>query len=422
MLAGFASKKITPALPCRLAGYSKMRIASDQLDDLYAKAVVFQIHDENFVLINLDLIGFDNTLLDPLYEKLSRLGFNEDHIFACATHTHSGLVGLLKTNTQILKGTEEIFGTDDDAFASTMAGQIFECVQEAMEAIAPTDLFYINTTIDNLGSNRCDPSLPAPNKLSVLELVQEDKKALIVFSACHATTLQADNLSVSGDYCSAADAMLKKDGYEFMAFLNGACADVSTRYTRVTRGYPQTLMTAKTLYDRICEVLPQARPLDIDSIQTGRLNFDLKRKEPMSIQEAAMELARAREELSAIKETHPDQGTLRRYESIAEGAECALEYSYNNQEDFEPVEHLSIPLVKAGDLYLAGIPGELGSSLGQDKDHDFLSVCYANGYKGYFTDLHSYDEGYYESSSSPFQKGESEKLMDAVKQALFAMK
>ena len=43
-------------------------------------------------------------------------------------------------------------------------------------------------------------------------------------------------------------------------------------------------------------------------------------------------------------------------------------------------------------------------------------IGYANGYAGYFADMPAYDSFYYEALSSPFQKGEGEKLMLCVAQ------
>lgn len=88
--AGFAQVKITPSETLPLAGISGKRIGREIRDDLFAKALVFELHDQRIVLVSLDLlwIGRDFCNTFRIWAKKT-LDLAPSSILLAATHTHS---------------------------------------------------------------------------------------------------------------------------------------------------------------------------------------------------------------------------------------------------------------------------------------------------------------------------------------------
>lgn len=74
-------------------------------------------------------------------------------------------------------------------------------------------------------------------------------------------------------------------------------------------------------------------------------------------------------------------------------------------------------LLRAGDILIAGIPGELFSSLGNAirtafPEYTVLVAGYCGDYIGYIPDEAAYQEGGYEALSTFLARGEGERIRD----------
>ncbi|MDR1635869.1 MAG: neutral/alkaline non-lysosomal ceramidase N-terminal domain-containing protein [Treponema sp.] len=98
---GFASRIISPRVPCALAGYAVKRPCEGIHDDLYARCIAFGERESSaslgkpFVIIQMDLLGIDRICAEPIRERLGALGLTRDRILISATHTHSAFGGFL---------------------------------------------------------------------------------------------------------------------------------------------------------------------------------------------------------------------------------------------------------------------------------------------------------------------------------------
>jgi len=88
--AGVARVKITPDLPCSLAGYFHERQAVRVRDDIYANVMALKTADTCIVLVSCDLIAMTDEVADPAREAIrARFGVPPDNVLVCATHTHT---------------------------------------------------------------------------------------------------------------------------------------------------------------------------------------------------------------------------------------------------------------------------------------------------------------------------------------------
>ena len=75
-----------------------------------------------------------------------------------------------------------------------------------------------------------------------------------------------------------------------------------------------------------------------------------------------------------------------------------------------PIKALKLP-----NLTLIFSTVELFSILSNPmKKYGFEFIGYSNGYQGYLPDESAYDLNYYEASSTPYEKGAGELLMDEI--------
>jgi len=90
LLAGWASREITPALGCRMSGYMDRTLPANSVHDaLYAHALALGTEAEPFILLLADLIAVDTPMVREVRRRL------HEHlpgatIWLGATHTHSG--------------------------------------------------------------------------------------------------------------------------------------------------------------------------------------------------------------------------------------------------------------------------------------------------------------------------------------------
>ena len=92
---GFDKQCITPSLPIPLRGYAKERIAYEVHDDLYARCIAMEQLGIRYLFVQCDLIGVDDSVLNAVYEKISDLNIEKEHLTV--------LLFRQQTNLSILK-------------------------------------------------------------------------------------------------------------------------------------------------------------------------------------------------------------------------------------------------------------------------------------------------------------------------------
>jgi len=91
LLVGYAQLDITPKLGTGMPGYFHGRKADGVLDPLLIKALALTYNDTTLVILAVDLIAFDRSLVGKLRDAIkSKTGIPPERVFIHTTHTHTG--------------------------------------------------------------------------------------------------------------------------------------------------------------------------------------------------------------------------------------------------------------------------------------------------------------------------------------------
>lgn len=410
MNLAFQKIDITPSLPVRLSGFGKVRLAEKVHDNVYARVFLFQEDAQEILWVQFDLCAVDQFLLNLIQQKTK---IPEEQILLSATHTHSGPGGTLSTHEGMLKGMDPVFCHFSADYCELIAEKISQSVQQLRTETKPTSLKIAQGKIHGLGTDRHDPALEADEDVLVLEWTAGMHKALIVRMACHPTVLNADNLEITADFPGAIEPHFKD--YDLVAYVNGSCGDMSTRFTRKGQGFEECQRFGKLCADTIQNLLDHhLRSCNHVSLTLRKKTFTVKARKSDTLSEAQAKLNKFMNDYEKAKRNGASEQELRLAMSFVEGAQNNLMASNALQGKTiveVPVSALSLP-----DLTLIFTPVELFSKLSNPlKQLGLEFIGYTNGYHLYMPDRDAYDKQFYEASSSPYAQGSGEDLMEQIK-------
>lgn len=413
MRIGLNKRKITPAIPVLMAGYEGVRKAEGVLDDLYVKVCIFEKKDQFCGVIQYDLIAVDNLIIEAVKERALEIGLNMDRFVIAATHTHSGPGGVVDTEG-ILKGMEQVFQEPDRDKIRFIADRTISALKAALENLSEGRIFFSFDQIRGICGNRNDKSLKGSEETFFVYIHKNNgEKAAIINFACHPTILNASNRRISADFPGAIDRFLERKGYGFSMFLNGSSGDISTRYTRKDSSYEEVERMGSIIGQKVLENFESATETDIEEFYGRKFSFSIMTKKPEEISEAKNSMDYYKEKFENAKEEGISGGELREIESRFEGARVSFHYAEHPfvMESF----NLLITVFKIDDHFFVVFPGELFSELSMKiADEKVHFINYANGYIGYIANQNAYDKNYYEALSSPFARGEGERVMEKL--------
>lgn len=251
--AGFGRREITPEKKYPLAGFA-LRSAEFRgiHDPLYASAVVFGFDGKLAALISLDLLGAAQYLCDEIKKRVAALDTAPDFVSVSAIHTHAAPQSVFS-----------LFRCFDAAYLSFIADSAAECVADAIDDLAHASAAFVcadsaaTASLRDRARGQSEYAMP----ISALLLSRVGRRDILLnFFACHPTVLDERNLFVSRDLvwgCDTALCGLLCDTDTI--FFNGACADVSTRYTRQSSDFDEARRLGGIWADNIARALKTAR-------------------------------------------------------------------------------------------------------------------------------------------------------------------
>jgi hypothetical protein len=137
---GTAAVKITPPLNTPMAGYYGARGSKGVLDDLYAKAVVFDDGKTKAAMVVCDLIGLPRApVLEARRIIAEKTGIPADHVMISATHSHTGPVVIGDTTIDDLVTGGSQLSKD---YVVQLPKWIAQAVDEAHESRTSASVFY----------------------------------------------------------------------------------------------------------------------------------------------------------------------------------------------------------------------------------------------------------------------------------------
>lgn len=421
MKSGFAKKNIIYENDLiHLAGFAKERVLTEKIDEIYVKCFVCVYNNEKYIFYSLDLCAIDELIINRLKKFLINKGFREENIFVSATHTHSSYSGTVNTFQGYLTVAKDIFGETDFSLIGYIVDQMVLCADEAINNLEDSSITLSQGECKLFGTNRNNRQLKGNDSLLTVEIKQSKKKIVIVLFSCHPTILNYENTGLSADFPGYLEQLFEKIGYDFCMYLNGDCGDISTRFTKQSNGVDELKRLTTLLFNSCVEVLADADDVSIHSIENQILECDLKTKTKPTIEEANKFYNYVKNEYDEALKDGLKGAKLRLLENRVEGAQANLKYALS---DFsEKSIKFKVKILKINDQFFIYIPGECFSELGNlIENKNIHIICYSNGYNMYFADEKAFDNMVYEAMSSPFEKGESEKMIESIRKALLEM-
>ncbi len=419
---------ITPPLGTTLAGYYEERHADGILDPLLATAVLFDNGEKKALVMSIDIIGFNQFLMDRIRTTIAeRMGMEKEGVFLACTHTHLGPC------TADSRGNVE-----NEDYIDWMEKKLGDAAQLAMNDLAPVtqklytygrvqDVAFVRrywmkngTVKTNPGQDNPDIVKPAgePDERSSLFLLKRENAPEIAI-----INFQVHPDVIGGKTISADFPHFVRDTYESIipnsrcVYFNGCqgdanhCDFMGIPKPQKLGGYGRSEYMGKKIAMSVISNLHLAKELPGEEISYGQkmMVFPINKGRPDQIEEAL-----------AVNEVYKKEGkeaarafakTCKTLESFMQGV------SIVGLMDFPEEQTAPLTALAVGEAVFAGFPGEPFTDIGRavkEESRFTLTIpcCCANGYEGYIPMDRCFDEGGYEAVTAKFRRGTAEKIIE----------
>jgi hypothetical protein len=216
---GFAVENLTPSYKTATAGYGNRRgkLYSSVRDSIQVRCLVIDNGAERIAIVSADLLIIPPTVTAILEPKLKAIGFDLDHTYLGAIHSHNSIGNWAKGATSF------IYGAYDEKIVEIIANQIVKSIQAASKHTVLAKVKAGQIPV-NAVRNRLDKVHgKVDSLLRVITIEREDhvKLALLTYTG-HATCLFSRDLSLSRDYPGLVVDTLEEHGFDFAMFMAGA--------------------------------------------------------------------------------------------------------------------------------------------------------------------------------------------------------
>jgi len=429
LLAGCATRDISPVEPAFLAGYPHVpRMSTGVHDPLLASALYLADGRTALLLIGVDILFISQRSTALCRQAISReTGIPAGRILISATHTHSGPV----TADELAWLGDPVVPPPDPGNLERFHRGIIEAAAAARDAAVPARLAVTSAAAEGVGSNRLDPAGPFDPEVGLLAFREARDGRLFAVDlvyGMHPTVLHEDSTLVSADF----PYFVRRELAEAFpgvttVYHNGPSGNLSPRYH--VRG--QTFAEAERLGRRLggsvvrsLRALQDADFRDDIALAARWGNADLVPNRFLPVAEAEAKLKQAREHHKRLKRRGAAHGPVRTAECVVFGAEMALALAgaqasgevAKRQADFGRAE---VQAFRIGDAYLAALPGEqfveYGLEIKRRAPGRAFVIGNANGeLQGYIVTPEAAAAGGYEAAWALFRPESGARLADAA--------
>jgi hypothetical protein len=374
---------ITPENSQWLSGYQE-RKSDGVLDNIYHRVAALEAGGTPLYLISSDLCLFSPSLYDSVTAELHKdTGIDPRHILWSVTHTHAapeiGPPDMYKT---LLGRSEHDW---DREYTTRVTRALIDAVRTARDTLAPARISFgsgvsfanINRRakdVDGRISLGLNPDGPVDRQFNLIRLDRDDGRLLAVIAnyPMHGTVMSGQNLKISGDGPGTVTAYLEEKLSATVLFVNGAAGNIAPIYSVYANPQAGHLSQFRVLLgDRILAALGSLAPGTSD-----------------------------------VRLRHAEQfvETPRR-----EGLEWPQELSTYSRAGDRPLVRVPIRFVRINDAVIWSAPVELFCEIAMDIrerspfPHTFY-FGYTNGWFGYLPTAKAFEEGGYETRTSPFTR------------------
>lgn len=321
-----------------LAGYGRRRVRAEApLRALQVAAVALA---EHALLVTVDALAIDADFAAAVGERVAaQRPVAPERVVVAAVHTHSGPVGL---------GRRWRAGDGAPAARAAALEAAVEASLAAWDAERPARATVRRARVSGVAADRNTGTPPTDPVATLVEWSDPEGRPLagLVHFACHPTVLGPDNGRPSADLAGEVRARwCERHGRRPLAWLTGAAATISTRFTRRDRTPEELGRLAGLVVDALDAAAPA--PLELDDVVVRRVSHPL----PPAADDhdaAAAELAAA-----TAEDVPVDPVRRRLHEARVEGLRRRAARGPS-----APVDAHLVTL-DLGGLVIAGFPGEV---------------------------------------------------------------
>ena len=238
--------------------------------------------------------------------------------------------------------------------------------------------------------------------------------------------MSADNLYVSADYPGVLQKLIEDQYPESTAmFINGACGNQSTRFTRKSQDFDEVCRMGNSVYKSAAEALKDIT--DFNSwieMKSLKEPVEFPKKQLPSYAEALKRFDKAKINKEKAESGNREPWEVRQAVTKYQGAAITLELNKYLKDDFKI--YSEIQLMQLGDILIVGVPVELFVEYGSEikrisKFKNTIIAGYTNNMLGYAYTPESYEDGDYEAWSSIFDINTGKFIVEKVKSLISAI-
>jgi neutral ceramidase len=422
--AGAAKRKVTPPLwvpYLTSSGNGTNAPFASVHDDLYARAIVFEMGESALAVLAVDSIGYDNAILGEdrnftgvLRQRVAaQTGLNPDAVMLAASHTHSAPETLdltpMRDSPRVSEWFErhldDLVSTVVDAWASRRPVRLRLGKTRVADFARYRRVVLKDGTINRHGALPDAAKVAVPwqtdDELTVVYAETDDGRphsVLLNFAAHPVIAMLLPEIST--DYPGAATATVEEAlGGAVCLFTQGAAGNVNS--PKVSGTFDDVLAAGQRLGHAALDAIDDLKrrpPLTIDAISA---QSQICRLEPRSC--PSLEQAQAE---AQAKPTPVNRRIARLAAKLKDDPLLA-----------------EIQAMRVGPIRWVSLPGEpfVETGLALKQAGATFVVGYANGYLGYFPIRRAYPEGGYETDLGAWSRvapGSAERLEETAKTLL----
>ena len=405
MLAGFASRDITPKPGLSMTGFAVRNgppIALGTHDPLYVHALAATADGATVLLFSFDLIGLPSSWIagarKAVESECSVPGSSQ--MYTC-THTHCG------PGTGVLPYTLGDTQAVDPAFMNSLVDHVVSVARDALDGAAQAKL-SLGSGESYAGWNRrsAEASATGPHDghideidsaVVVAQFEGEGGRLLgtVVNYGCHATSSR--DSCYSSDYPGYLRSAVEAHTGAPCLYVNGAGGDVNPRgATSELRSFELAEQTGNRLANDALAIIASMTSADSSTVRTANAVAELVYRELISEDEARR--IHAEGVAASNNVTSPRAEVESKWYGTEYAARVIAALKDTNWSDRLQVD---VQVIRIGDLAIAAFPSEFFSADGRtvriDSPAPFTMVaCWSNGLFGYTPTRRAVERGGYE--------------------------
>ena len=450
--AGTAAVQITPPNGTPMAGYFSARGSEGVLDNLYAKATVFDDGKMKVALVSCDLINLPRQLVEEARRIVAgKTGIPESHVMISATHTHTGpaVVGGSSLD-DLVTGSSKV----SRQYARELPDKIAQAVVEANGRLTPAlisfasrnepDMSFIRRFWMKDGTVGWNPGKLNPNIIRPIGTIDPQVNVVYVETAGSKPAAKNDEMAADGSHHVEAS-----NRRPLLTYVNFPLHLDTTGGLLISADFPATLARRLGEY-KGAEMLTLFANGTCGNINHLNVNWAVGQTSPeeagrlgtilaaavlksyMDLKNVGDVTLRVRREVVGLPLARFSDEELRKAREIAARnyantplLEMAKTYRILDTvaQKGKPIA-VEIQVITLGrDIAWVALPGEafveLGLSIKAVSPFRQTNVIeLANGAEYYIPNRSAYTEGQYEVVSTPYAEGAGEMLVTTAAQLL----